>query len=255
MPPKSRKLDSLSLCLSRPRKWVGTIGVWLIVISVLSGCAPPAIPGESDTPTRQTPSPGVPVEPDSEDTPSSGTYLIWHSWTGEDYQALLAILEHINTAYPRLVLAPQFVEAHQVPTQLLNAILAGDGPQLLLAPASWYPELKADELITPFNDVVNEDDFARFVTPALFGLIHDGQLMGLPVWAETVMLYVNTELIPWSRVPDSTDQLLEMAESAEQPLLGLYNNLFHLSWGFPAFGGVMFDAGFRVVLDQSAGRL
>ncbi len=240
----------------RPLRSLWIISIWLIAASsFVTGCESLGTSSPSSTAVvRVTTTPSGSQEDTTSSTASlAGTFFIWHSWTGSDYEALVTILEQIQQEHPHLILAPQFVEASQLPTQLLNAILAGAGPHLLLAPAAWYPQLQADELIIPFNDVVQEADLSHFVAPALFGLIHDGRLMGLPIWAETVMLYVNTDLMSWSKVPNSTEELLALAKTAELPLLGLYTNLFHLSWGFPAYGSVMFDTEYRVVLDQSAG--
>ncbi len=248
------RLQIRMLCHRYPPRWpCWALGMWLLLAVVLAGCDS-SVPSSAPNPGRVTATPADPVAvPAREDDSMSGTVLIWHSWIDADHEALTAILDRIRAEHPRLVLAPQFVEAHQVPTRLLNAILAGEGPQLLLAPASRYPELKDDELIIPFNTVVQAEDLALFVSPALYGLIHDAQLMGLPIWAETVMLYVNTDMWPWAKVPDTTAQLLELAAQADQPFLGLYQNLFHLYWGLPAYGSVLFDADYRVVLDQSVG--
>ncbi len=233
--------------------WLWAVITWLWLLSGLAGCVSPSVSGTPDTgPATATPA-GAGTEPQPAPSSLSGTFLIWHSWIDEDYEALVAILDRIQAEHPQLVLATRFMEAHQIPTQLLNAILRGEGPQLLLAPASRYPELQADELITSFNDVVQVEDLDPFLSPAIYGLIHDARLMGLPLWTEAVMLYVNTDMMSWSQIPDSTAQWLALAEQADRPWLGLYQNLFYLSWGFPAYGSVLFDADFRVVLDQSAG--
>ena len=180
----------------------------------------------------------------------AGELEIWHSLSGVDLEFLEEATVQLSDSYPELNLTLSFVAPHSVVSELLKAILSGRGPQLLLAPASRLPELNAEGLVTPFN-TSREEQLEVLVPSALFGLIHNQTLLGLPLWVETVMLYVNTDLIAPNNVPDNTDQLLALAQEASEPVLGLYLSLFHLSWGFQAFGGVLFDSEHRVVLDQS----
>lgn len=202
------------------------------------------------TPTSQ---PATPVPMRAVETPLQGDIAIWHSLSDTEHPVLASMLDQLSRTHPDLDLTSVYMEPHRVPEQLLNAILSGTGPNLLVAPASHFPDLRAEHLVTSWNDVLRDEDLAAFVPPALFGLIHESALMGIPLWAETVMLFVNTDLVSRSEMPDDLEQLLTQATHAPAPILGLYPSLFHLSWGFPAFGGVLFDTQYRVVLDQSDG--
>ncbi len=182
----------------------------------------------------------------------AGEVTIWHSLSHADLEFLEEAIVQMEVSYPDLRLSHTYVAPHRVVSRLLKAILSGQGPEILLAPASRLPELHAEGLVIPLDTLVQEEDLEDLAAPALFGLIHEQQLLGLPLWAETVLLYANTDLISPSDVPEDTDAMLALAQGEGQPVVGMYLSLFHLSWGFQAFGGVLFDADHKVVLDQSA---
>jgi arabinogalactan oligomer/maltooligosaccharide transport system substrate-binding protein len=78
-------------------------------------------------------------------------------------------------------------------------------------------------------------------------------LYGLPLTCNTVALYVNRALVPAEGIPVTTDALLASAQRTTTAGIGLYANLFHLYWGFPAFGAQFLNGDGRVTLDQSVG--
>lgn len=77
----------------------------------------------------------------------------------------------------------------------------------------------------------------------------EGQLYGLPVSFEVVSMFVNSALAPGGP-PATTADMLAQAQAAPTQGAGLYNSLYHLYWGLPAYGGTLFDANGAVVLDQ-----
>lgn len=250
----------------RPQSWrvLGTV-IWLWgMTALLASCEIPA-QVERQTPTAATaaavsaqelniPLSGISAF-DAEDSSliMRGEMEIWHSLSGADLDFLEEAIRQVERSYPELILTHTHVSPHKVTSELLKAILSGRGPELLLAPASRLPEFSAEGLVEPLNSPLWEEQREDLVAPAIFGLIHDQGLMGLPLWAETVVLYVNTDLIGQAEVPGNTEELLAMAQETTEPLMGIYLSLFHLSWGFQAFGGVLFDAAHKVVLDQSDG--
>jgi maltose-binding protein MalE len=84
---------------------------------------------------------------------------------------------------------------------------------------------------------------------AVDNLRWDGQLYGLPSDFELVSLFVNTALPPGG-APATTADMLAQAQVAPTQGAGLYNSLYHLFWGLPAYGGLLFDDNGVVVLDQ-----
>ncbi len=203
--------------------------------------------------STNSPSEISPLDSEEDSPTMRGELEIWHSFAGADLDFLEEAIRQIEKSHPELKLSHTHVSPHKVTSELLKAILSGRGPELLLAPASRLPELYAEGLVAPLNTLLWEEQRENLVAPAIFGLIHEQSLLGLPLWTETVMLYANTDLITRADVPENTDNLLAMAQEMTEPLMGIYLSLFHLSWGFQAFGGVLFDATYKVVLDHSDG--
>lgn len=221
-------------------------------VNLESDSIPSTTPTKSKGSTPATPEPTESPTQVNVEWPIAGEAEIWHSLSGPDLEFLEEAIVQLSDSYPDLNLSLSFVAPHNLISELLKAILSGEGPQLLVAPASRLPELNAEALVKPF-DALREEDLKSLVPSALFGLIHDQKLFGLPLWVETVMLYANTDLIAQNKVPQDTAELMALAQEATSPVLGLYPSLFHLSWGFQAFGGVLFDSEYKVVLDQSVG--
>jgi maltose-binding protein MalE len=87
---------------------------------------------------------------------------------------------------------------------------------------------------------------------ALQTLQRKGVTLGLPTRFETVALYYNRDLAA-DQLPVETADLLALAQSAPALGTGLYANLYHVWWGFPAYSAQLFDSEGRVILDQNSG--
>ena len=74
------------------------------------------------------------------------------------------------------------------------------------------------------------------------------QVGALPISFETVSLFVNAALVNPEDAPATTEAMLAQAQEAPTLGVGLYNTLYHLYWGIPAYGGALFDAAGRAVL-------
>ncbi|MYD91251.1 MAG: extracellular solute-binding protein [Caldilineaceae bacterium SB0662_bin_9] len=226
---------------------------------VLAACVEEPAPGPTpeSTPTHAAPATATPL-PTPTSTPEpelglAGDIVLWHSWNGEDLKILRSMLDRLQSDHPDLYLDAVHVGPSEVRQRLLDAILAGNGPSLLLAPISRYPDLASEDLVQPLNGYMDLVQEADLLSSAWYGNTIASSLVALPAWVETVALYVNTDLIAPNEVPRTLDDLLVQANLSDTPLLGLYISPFHLGWGFPAYGAVMLDAGYRVVLDQQPG--
>ena len=226
---------------------------------VLTACVgtPAPDPTPEPTPTRSVAAPPTPLPaPTSTPEPErglAGDIILWHSWQGADLEILRAILDRLQADHPDLYLDAVHVSPSEVRQRLLDAILAGNGPSLLLSPITRYPDLASEDLVQPLNGYVDLVQEANLLSSAWYGNTIASSLVALPAWVETIALYVNTDLIAPDEVPRTLNDLLVQANLSDSPLVGLYISPFHLGWGFPAHGAVMLDAGYRVVLDQQPG--
>ncbi len=210
---------------------------------------PEPVPADS-FPATPTP---LPASAATSELGLSGDIVLWHAWNGEDLKLLNSMLDRLQSDHPDLYLDAVHVGPSEVGERLLAAILAGNGPNLLLAPIAQYPNLASENLVQPLNGYMDQVQEANLLPAAWYGNTIASSLVALPAWVETVAMYVNTDLIAPNDVPRTLDDLLVRANLSNSPLLGVYISPFHLSWGFPAHGAVMLDAGYRVVLDQQPG--
>jgi maltose-binding protein MalE len=179
----------------------------------------------------------------------SGRIVLWHSWGSGAGDALAAILSSFQAEYPQVTVDTLFVADTDLPKAYADAVLAGSGPDLLLAPTWWLSDFVDLGVVQPLDMSVEPATLDSFWPAAVDNLRWEGQLYGLPTDFELVSLFVNTALAPGGP-PATTADMLAQAQVAPAQGAGLYNSLYHLYWGLPAYGGRLFDDNGAVVLDQ-----
>ena len=184
---------------------------------------------------------------------TSGTVTLWHSWARADGDALAQILDNFTTANPEITVQTLFVAYNDLPQAYADAVAAGGGPDLILAPAWWLRELVEADALLPLSDRLAASESEQWMAAALDNLSIDGTLYGLPTNYELVGLYYNRSLINDAHLPATTDDLLALAAANPAQGSGLYLNFYHLYWGIPAYGGQLFDESGQVVLDKTPG--
>lgn len=246
--------------------------IWIILLALLflTACGeeeatPTPIPPPAQTPpalvspeppilTGLTPEAPPPTpQPTATPMPSGGTVILWHSWAGADGDALERILTEFQRAEPEIEVQTLFVAYSRLPQAYADAVYAGGGPDLLLAPNWWLQDLAAIDALAPIADEIDRALLARYAPAALENLTYDGRLYGLPTNFELVSLYYNAGLIAPDQLPGSMQDLLALAQSDPSLGSGLYMNLYHLYWGITGYGGTLFDGEGRVILNQTPG--
>ncbi len=192
----------------------------------------------------------APAQPAPTPTPEpAGRIVLWHSWGSGDGDALASILNGFRAAYPQVTVDTLFVADTDLPKAYADAVLAGSGPDLVLAPTWWLSDFVDLGVVQQLDMSVDQAALDQYWPAAVDNLRWNGQLYGLPTDFELVSLFVNTALAP-NGAPATTADMLAQAQAAPTQGTGLYNSLYHLFWGLPAYGGRLFDDGGAVVLDQ-----
>jgi maltose-binding protein MalE len=179
----------------------------------------------------------------------AGRIEVWHSWAESDADALAEILAAFQREYPNVTVDTLFVAYPDLVQAYADAVKAGGGPDLVLTHSRWLGDLAETGVVQPLDDLVPAAALNEYWPAALDNLRWEGQLYGLPTNFETVSLFVNNALAN-STVPATTADLLAQARANPAQGAGLYDNLYHLFWGIPAYGGRLFDADGVAVLDQ-----
>ena len=195
-----------------------------------------------DAAAQAAPTPTATPEP-------AGRIVLWHSWGSGDGDALASILSGFQARYPKMTVDTLFVADTDLPKAYADAVLAGTGPDLVLAPTWWLSDFVDLGVVQQLDMSVDQATLDQYWPAAVDNLRWNGQLYGLPTDFELVSLFVNTALAP-NGGPATMADMLAQAQAAPTQGAGLYNSLYHLFWGLGAYGGRLFDDSGAVVLDQ-----
>lgn len=186
-------------------------------------------------------------------TPLAGRVVIWHSWAQAEGDALAAILEQFRTVQPGIQVDTLFVAPNDLVASYAEAVAAGGGPDLVLAPNWWLGELVAANAVLNLDTLVGGNLDNVYWPASVAAMRHQGSLYGFPMNYNLVALYVNNNLVPPEGIPTDTTALLAGASATPTSGIGLYATLFHTYWGFPAYGAQLINEEGVIVLDQSSG--
>ena len=193
------------------------------------------------------------VNPQSTSPDPAGTVELWHSWAGKDGDALAAIVDRFHQTNPNIQVETVFVDYGDLAYSYTEAVKGGEGPDLILAPGWWLRELAAANALLPIDSLVTSQERLQFIPASIENMVWEGMLYGLPTNYELVALYFNRRLLDESNLPSTVDDLIELALESPFQGAGIYSNFYHLVWGVAAYGGNLFDADGRVILEQSPG--
>lgn len=231
----------------------------LALLGLLAAC-------NRDTPPDPTPTPTPPPAgivaaigatvtpaPTPSPTPVTGRVTLWHSWAAGEGDALVAALTAYTERTPGVQVATLFVAPHELPAAYAEAARNGGGPDLVLMSNWWLADLVAAGSALPLDDLLAPDAAGDYWPGAWASFQLGDRLYGLPAHYSVPALYVNSTLLNNAPSAPDTTALLEAARNDPTQGIGLYANLYHVAWGFPAYGATFLDADGRVILDQSAG--
>lgn len=178
---------------------------------------------------------------------SQGRVLLWHAWPDPKATALTAVLARFHAIHPEVVVKQQaFANADEMLTQFQIAAAAGLGPDLILAPSQWIPTLRAADLIDDVGAALPGTTVERYLPAALTALQDGAGLYGVPVAVDTTVLYYDRRHV--EQPVTTLDALLAAATSGQ--FVEMSTTFVDAFWGVPAFGGQLFDAEQRVILDR-----
>lgn len=213
-----------------------------------------ATPTAADVAATATPAASATTAPTATPTADTdrGELVLWHSWAGADGEALAQILTSFQAANPDVRLQTLFVAYNELPQAYADAVYAGGGPDLILAPSWWLQDLVDAETLVAIDELVTAETLAAYIPVALANLNYQNHVYGLPLSFDLVSLYYNRNLVDAAALPTTTEEMLALAQATPSQGAGIYANFYHLFWGIPAYGGALFDAEGRVILEQNS---
>jgi len=165
----------------------------------------------------------------------------WGLW--EDSRAVQVAIDDFEKANPTIKVVYVKQDPKQYRAKLLSRIKSGDGPDVFRYHNSWMPMMR-DVLLPLSSDVIALDDFKKnYPAVMIADLTRNGAIYGIPLGADSLSLFANTELfakaglqVPttWEDFVDTARKLtVKDAETGKIKTagagLGTYNNVSHAS--------------------------
>lgn len=172
-------------------------------------------------------------------TGSQKTKLVWWGlW--EDARIMQSVISDFQRENPNITIEYVKQDPKQYRERLTTRINNGTGPDIFRFHNTWYPMIYSITSPLP-SDVIKKEDFAKNYYPVMQkDLVHNGAIYGIPMGADVIGLFVNTELLNAAgvNVPTNWDEFVKAAKKltvkdengsikTSGAALGTYNNVTH----------------------------
>ena len=164
----------------------------------------------------------------------------WGLW--EDQAVMQPLISDFQKEHPNITIEYIKQDPKQYREKLVTRIKNGTGPDIFRFHNTWVPMLS--DVLLPFSsDVISPDEFKKNYYPVIQkDLIKNGGIYGIPLGADTLSLFVNTEILDAAgvKVPDNWDDFIKAARdklTVKDPgtkkiktagaALGTYGNITH----------------------------
>lgn len=201
-----------------------------------------ATPTAAPKPTAPAATPTAAAKPAM--APVSGSFTLWHGWTGAEEETLKATVADFQRANPNARVTLLAVPFDQLKNKFTTEASTGGGPELLIGPKDWIGELAQAKLITALDEV-GKEILATLSPDAVEANRFQGKVWAFPESTEAVALWYNTDKV---KTPPADEQAL--LKTGSECGLALNNGFYHFYGFIAGFGGQLFDANQKVILDQ-----
>lgn len=162
----------------------------------------------------------------------------WGLW--EDKAVMQSLITDFERTHPNITIEYSKQDQKQYRERLLTRAANGTGPDIFYFHNTWYPMI-SDVLLPLPTDVITQDTFKKSFFPVMQeDLIHNGGIYGIPLGADSLSLFVNTELLAAAGVtpPTNWEEFVKAAKIltvkdengkivTSGAALGTYNNISH----------------------------
>ncbi len=175
---------------------------------------------------------------------------VWHSWEPSEEAIVRTLLEDYRSLKPDVTVRLRRVPVDRILSEYQEAVLAGEGPDLLIGRSSWIGYLADGHTIVSLESLLENGFWDAYYPFAVEGVRYNGERYGVPFACETVALYYNKAFV--LDPPTSTNRLLELAavwQGEEQAGLAFPLSFYNTIGYLYAFGGQLFDEQGNSLLD------
>ena len=136
---------------------------------------------------------------------------LWHAWPREYQEAAQATLDAYTAMSPQVTF--QVVRVPDLPQKVLEAVPAGEGPDIIAFANEWLGRFADQGVIIPLDGYVDRAAWeASFLPPAVEAVAYRGHLWGFPDTVKAITLIYNKEKLTEAEVPRETDELLALGK-------------------------------------------
>jgi len=187
----------------------------------------------------------------------SGTLTIWHDWSGAYLTAKQQIVQAYETAHPnvKITLVNQTDD-----TKTVNAVKAGNGPDIVQDPVDHVGTLAAAGVIVPIDQYEGTGDLtSTYTKTAAQSVEYNGHVYGIPEVTEILTIMYNKKLITADQLPKTTDDMFTFEQTYSQQHPGSYgivwdvNNVYDDAGFFYGYGSVLMDGNGNSTISSPAG--
>lgn len=178
----------------------------------------------------------------------AGPLLVWHSWLDERADVLTQAKIKFEELHPGVRVVLVAYPQEELYARYAGAAANGFGPDLLIAPGEWLPDLLAGGLIRPVAATVEAQSNLWFREDIQRILRSRNRLYGLPFGLRTQALFYNKKLV--ERPAVTLDELLAQAGAGSG--VGIGSSFRDALWGLGTSGGQLYDEKGEVVVDVQA---
>lgn len=187
----------------------------------------------------------------------SGTLTIWHDWSGAYLQAKQAIVQSYEKLHPNVKI--NLVDQND-DTKTINAVKAGNGPDIVQDPVDHVGTLASAGVIVPIDQYESASALSStYTTTAAQSVQFNGHVYGVPEVTEIVTIMYNKKLVQASQLPKTTDDMFTFEKNYSQAHPGQYgivwdvNNVYVDAGFFYGYGATLMDASGNTTIASPAG--
>ena len=172
----------------------------------------------------------------------SGTVSIWHSLEDPYITALLRQIDAFHKIYPDVQFDVTYIPNIDLKASFKQAASDGYAPSLLIGPGEWGPELFDEKVVASIKGAVSADALNNLNSAAVDAVKYHGELIGLPLTIEGIVLYRNRDIVNSS--PSTFADLISLSQDAAQgDVIGAYldRSYFYSGGHLEGLGGRLMD--------------
>ncbi|OGZ37009.1 MAG: hypothetical protein A3I88_00100 [Candidatus Portnoybacteria bacterium RIFCSPLOWO2_12_FULL_39_9] len=137
----------------------------------------------------------------------------------DDSDVYSPLIESFNKQYPNIKIRYTKKNYLDYEKDLLEAMAAGRGPDLLMLHNTWLPKYQ-DKISAVAEDLITLKEFKEtFVDVAAADFVKDSDIYALPLYVDTLALYYNKDILNTAGIPEAPKTWEEFLETVEKTTL------------------------------------